>query len=169
MEENRTPVNTPTIGNEAETFAGKAPTPPPAYGYPNTPPHPPVQGRPPYPSYPAYKPVSPVKIPKPFYGFNIVALVVGIFSLLSGISNLSDAIEVLYDCLSMNMGRFESLGYYVANSTTGLIVAAVCLVFGFIGYRKKENYGRSLGLAGLICGGIGFISYVASLIIFLIA
>lgn len=164
MEENRNPVNTATVEGAPEGNPVNAPTPPPpAYGNAPQPP------RPPYPQYPVYKPAPPMKVPKPLYGFNIVALIVGIFSLFGGIASLSDAIEVLYDCLSMNAGRFESLGYYVADCTTGLIIAAVCLIFGYIGYHKKENYGRSLGLAGLICGGIGLVSSLVSLVLFIVA
>lgn len=169
MEENRTTVTTSSVEEAPKSVPNGTPTPPPQYGTPGTPAQPPVQGRPPYPPYTAYKPVPPVKVAKPFFGFNIVALVLGIYSLLEGISGLAEAIEVLYDCLSMSLGNFESIGRYVANCSASLIVAAVCLIFGFIGYRKKENYGRSLGLAGLICGGIGFVSLVASLIIFILA
>lgn len=157
MEQNNSHNNTVVAGNPATQASVNAPT------Y-----QPPVQTQAPYTQVP-YNTYPIAKIPKPFYGFNIVALVLGIISLISAIGSLSDSIEILFDILKLNSNGFESLGYYVANCITGIIITALCLIFGFIGYRKKENHGRSLGLAGLICGGIGLLCYVVSFVLLAIA
>ncbi len=158
MEENKIPTNTAIIENPDNNASVN----PPSY-------QPPVQTHYQYTQAPVYNNYPVSKIPKPFYGFNITALVLGIISFISGVESLSDSIQILFGSLKLNSGSFESLGYYVADCTTGLIITVLCLIFGFIGYRKKENHGRSLGLAGLICGGIGFLTYFTSLVLFSIA
>ena len=155
MEEKKVPTNTAITENSNNNASVNTPS------Y-----QPPVQTHPQYAQTPVYNHYPVAKIPKPFYGFNIVALVLGIISLISGFESLSNSIELLFGSLKLNSINFESLGYYIADCTIGLIIAVLCLIFGFIGYRKKENYGRSLGLAGLICGGIAFLSYFASVVLF---
>ena len=95
-------------------------------------------------------------------GFNITSMAIGIITFLIGVSSLSSCIEYIYDNDS-----FYNFGSELSSCVTCLIFGLLCVSFAVIGIRKKENSGRSMGAAGLICGCLGVLSSILSIIILL--
>ncbi len=92
--------------------------------------------------------------------FNITSMAIGIITFLIGITSLTDAIEYLFDSES-----WYTFGDELSTSVGCLIFGLLCLALAFLGVRKKENAGRSMGAVGIICGGLGILCSALSIIL----
>ncbi len=158
MEENRT--NT-VVATPADPKPPVAPQGQyiPAQPYPPNMPYQNVQ-RPPVQQIVPQPPKEDKKTPG--LGFNITSMAIGIITFLIGVTSLSSCIEYIYDSDS-----WYNFGSELSSCVTCLIFGLLCVSFAIIGIRKKENSGRSMGAAGLICGSLGVLSSILSIIILL--
>ncbi len=92
--------------------------------------------------------------------FNITSMAIGIITFLIGITSLTDSIEYVFDTES-----WYTFGSEISTSVGCLIFGLLCLALAFLGVRKKENAGRSMGAVGIICGSLGILCSALSIIL----
>ena len=82
-------------------------------------------------------------------GFNIVAMCIGIISLITSLSCIKEAVTILLGDAAF--GSYSNEASIISQAVVLMITSIIALVFSVFGLKNKQNPGRGMGVSGIIC------------------
>lgn len=99
-------------------------------------------------------------------GFNIVAMCIGIVSLITSLSCINGIVTTLLSEFSLSSySSSYSNVTIISQAIVIMITSLVAIVFAVLGLKNKQNPGRGMGVSGIVCSVFALLVSGAALVI----